>query len=179
MTANSVQCSVCWIRVLCRTTKRTWRFLDNACLKNRYCYSGQSNPRDGLQWFFPNVLSWGWGWGGGYSALTSLKTSVVNHICLQIVNVFGLQSIHSFSGRQNPCILFEILYKIIVLCNLCPEARVHANVKFAILRIALLHCQPFLLHFFLHNKQCIATSQAMTWVILHCAAEIHIITDIL
>ena len=49
--ANSVQCSVRWIRVLCRTMKRTWRFLDVARLKNGYCYLEQFYPRDGSHWF--------------------------------------------------------------------------------------------------------------------------------
>ena len=51
VSANSFQCSVRWIRVLCRTTKRTWRFLDDARLKNGYCYLEQFNPRDGLLWY--------------------------------------------------------------------------------------------------------------------------------
>ena len=62
--ANSVQCSVHWIRVLCRTMKRTWRFLVVARLKNGYCYLEQFNPRDGLHWFSLNLCFLG---GGGFS----------------------------------------------------------------------------------------------------------------
>ena len=62
--ANSVQCSVRWIRVLCRTMKRTWRFLDVARLKNGYCYCEQIYPRDGSHWF---SLCLYLGMGGGFS----------------------------------------------------------------------------------------------------------------
>ena len=62
--ANSVQYSVRWIHVLCRTMTRTWRFLDVARLKNGYCYLEQFNPRDGLHWFSLNLCFLG---GGGFS----------------------------------------------------------------------------------------------------------------
>ena len=61
--ANSVQCSVRWIRVLCRTMKRTWRFLDVARLKNGYCYCERISSEGWFALVSPMVCIWG-GEGG-------------------------------------------------------------------------------------------------------------------
>ena len=64
--ANSVQYSVRWIRVLCRTMKRTWRFLDVARQKNGYCYCERILSEGWFALVSPIVCIWGRGGGISY-----------------------------------------------------------------------------------------------------------------